>query len=47
LCKELYKRLESLSGRHLDQLLCLADGRVPEEDLSLPERFPQNDPLSA
>lgn len=47
LCKELYKRLEALSGRHLDQLLCLADGRVPEEDRTLPERFPQNDPLSA
>jgi len=47
LCKELYKRLESLSGRHLDQMLSLADGRVPEEDVTLAERFPQNDPLTA
>jgi phenylacetic acid degradation operon negative regulatory protein len=47
LCKELYKRLELLSSRHLDQMLCLSDGRVPEEDLTLPERFPQNDPLAA
>ena len=47
LCKELYKRLEPLSNRHLDQLLCLADGTVPAEDATLPERFPQYDPLAA
>lgn len=46
LCKELYKRLEPFSTRHLDKLLCLADGSVPAEDRSLAERFPQNDPLS-
>lgn len=46
LCKELYKRLEPLSGRHLDQLFCLADGSVPAEDRSLAERFPQYDPLT-
>jgi len=45
LCKEIYKRLEPLVARHLDQNLCLADGSVPLEDASLPERFPQNDPL--
>lgn len=45
LCKELYKRLELLSARHLDQVLCLADGSVPAEDASLAERFPQYDPL--
>ena len=44
LCKELYKRLEVLSGRHLDKLLCLADGSVPAEDASLAERFSQYDP---
>ena len=47
LCKELYKRLEPLSSRHLDKLLCLADGSVPAEDTTLPERFPQYDPLAA
>ncbi len=47
LTKELYKRLEPLSGRHLDSLLCLADGSVPSEDPNLGERFPQYDPLSA
>ena len=45
LCKELYKRLEPLSGRHLDQLLCLADGSIPAPDSSLAERFAQDDPL--
>ncbi|HLO62696.1 MAG TPA: PaaX family transcriptional regulator C-terminal domain-containing protein, partial [Azonexus sp.] len=47
LCKELYKRLETASNRHLDQLLCLADGSVPVVDSSLAERFSQYDPLSA
>ncbi|HJW27459.1 MAG TPA: phenylacetic acid degradation operon negative regulatory protein PaaX [Rhodocyclaceae bacterium] len=47
LCKELYKRLEPLSNRHLDRELCLADGTVPTEDQTLPERFPQYDPLAA
>lgn len=46
LCKELYKRLEPLSARHLDKLLCLADGTVPAEDATLAERFPQYDPLA-
>ena len=45
LCKELYKRLEAPSNRHLDQEMCLADGSVPVVDRSLPERFPQYDPL--
>ena len=39
LCKELYKRLEAPSNRHLDQEMCLADGSVPVVDRSLPERF--------
>lgn len=47
LCKELYKRLESLSSRHLDKMLCLSDGSVPTEDGMLPERFSQYDPLIA
>lgn len=47
LCKELYKRLEMASNRHLDQLLCLADGSVPVVDSSLAERFSQYDPLSS
>lgn len=47
LCKELYKRLEPLSNRHLDRELCLADGTIPAEDPTLPERFPQYDPLAA
>lgn len=46
LCKELYKRLEPFSSRHLDKFLCLADGSIPAEDTSLPERFPQYDPLT-
>lgn len=46
LCKELYKRLEPLASRHLDKLLCLADGTIPTEDVTLPERFPQYDPLT-
>ena len=47
LCKELYKRLEPLVSRHLDSALCLADGSQPAEDPTLPERFPQYDPLAA
>jgi len=45
LCKELYKRLDTLSARHLDKLLCLADGSVPAEDPAFAERFSQHDPL--
>lgn len=45
LCKELYKRLEGASNRHLDKEMCLADGSAPIVDPSLPERFPQYDPL--
>lgn len=45
LCKALYKRLEPLSRRHLDRLLCLSDGTVPQEDATQFERFSQNDPL--
>ncbi len=47
LCKELYKRLEPLSNRHLDKLLCLADGTVPVEDAAFAERFSQYDPLGS
>lgn len=47
LCKELYKRLEPLSSRHLDEMLCLSDGSVPGDDGMLPERFSQYDPLIA
>ena len=47
LCKELYKRLEEPSNRHLDQAFCMADGSVPALDSSLAERFPQYDPLRA
>lgn len=47
LCKELYKRLEPLSRRHLDRTLCLSDGSVPPEGAMQFERFSQNDPLLA
>lgn len=47
LCKELYKRLEAPSNRHLDATFCLADGCTPTLDHSLAERFPQYDPLKA
>ena len=47
LCKELYKRLEGPSSRHLDKEMCLADGSTPIVDPSLPERFAQHDPLKA
>ena len=39
LCKEIYKRLEPLSGRHLDKMLCLSDGTIPGEASSLTGRF--------
>ena len=45
LCRELYRRLEKASGRHLERHLRLADGTVPSIDKSLPERFPEADPL--
>lgn len=47
LCKELYRRLEAASERHLDQFLTLADGSNPPLDPSYAERFPQDDPLAA
>jgi phenylacetic acid degradation operon negative regulatory protein len=45
LCTELYRRLETASGRHLDRYFTLADGSVPAKDASLPERFPEFDPV--
>lgn len=45
LCKELYKRLEPASNRHLDLCLRLADDSVPLPDIALPERFPDFDAL--
>ena len=45
ICQEIYKRLEQASSHQLDSLLCLADGSVPAEIRSLPERFSQPDPL--
>lgn len=45
LCRDLYRRLEAASNRHLDQQVCLADGSMPVVDDSLPERFPQYDLL--
>jgi len=47
LCKELYRRLEAPSERHLDRMLTLADGSNPPLDPSGAERFPQDDPLAA
>lgn len=47
LCKELYRRLIGPSELHLDQLLQLADGAVPEADPTLVERFPTDDPLAS
>lgn len=46
LCKALYQRLESASGRHLDRYLRLADDTLPRKDESLPERFPDLDPVA-
>lgn len=45
-CKELYKRLESLSNRHLDRVMRLADASAPASDTTLPERFPDFDALN-
>lgn len=45
LCKELYKRLEPASNRHLDLCLRLADDSLPLADATLPERFPDFDTL--
>jgi phenylacetic acid degradation operon negative regulatory protein len=46
LCKELYKRLEPASNRHLDLCLRLADDSVPLPDAALHERFPDYDALA-
>lgn len=46
LCKELYRRMEIASERHLDELLTLADGSNPAADPAYAERFPQDDPLA-
>ncbi|MCA1939140.1 MAG: phenylacetic acid degradation operon negative regulatory protein PaaX [Dechloromonas sp.] len=46
LCKEIYRRLETASSRHLDTMLCVADGSTPVEDATLANRFSQDDPLS-
>ncbi len=40
LCREIYTLLTPRSNRHLDQVVRLADGSVPAEDKTLPERFP-------
>ncbi len=45
LCKELYRRLEIASNRHLDRYFRLADDTVPATDTGLPERFPEFDPV--
>lgn len=45
LCRELYKRFESLGDEFLDQHLCLADGSQPAIDCRMPPRFPLDDPL--
>lgn len=45
LCKELYKRLEPASNRHLELCLRLADDSMPLPDAALPERFPDFDAL--
>ena len=47
LCKELYKRLEPASNRHLDLCLRLADDSMPSHDAALPERFPDFDAIGA
>ncbi len=46
LCKELYRRLLDPSEKHLEQCFRLADGSLPPLDPSLPERFPDDDPLA-
>ena len=45
LCKELYRRLETASGRHLFRHFRLADDSVPAKDAGMAERFPEADPL--
>ncbi len=45
LCRELYRRLEAASNRHLGQHLRLADNTVPASDAALPQRFPDFDPI--
>lgn len=45
LCKELYKRLEPASNRHLERHLRLADDSVPAQDPAMPARFPDFDAL--
>lgn len=45
LCKELYRRLETASGRHLDRHFRLADETLPARDAGLAERFPEFDSL--
>ncbi len=45
LCKELYRRLETASGRHLDRHFRLAEDTVPAQDAVLPPRFPEFDPV--
>lgn len=47
LCKELYRRLEAASERHLDEFLTLADGTNPPVDPVYADRYPQDDPLAA
>jgi phenylacetic acid degradation operon negative regulatory protein len=46
LCKELYKRLEVASERHLDHILRLADGASLVRDSALAGRFPEQDILT-
>lgn len=45
LCKELYRRLLAPSERHLDRLLCTADGRSPTFSPAFLARFQPDDPL--
>jgi phenylacetic acid degradation operon negative regulatory protein len=45
LCRELYTRLNAPSNRHLDEVLCLADGRTLIEEAGSGERFALADPL--
>lgn len=47
LCKELYQRLETLSDRHLDGIMRLADESIPMRDETLHERFSDFDSLTA
>lgn len=45
LCKELYRRLERPSNRHLERHFTLADGSVPSIAAALSQRFPDFDPI--